>query len=147
MSHLKNWRSLGLVAIAAALSVQFAVAQDAFEAVPDPGSSGKGASHGFNGAPSFSPTPSMAPVLPGATNGTIGPQGADAVVLSGGGTGGAVVVNVFRYPGEWLAVPLTAFLLFFLVRRKRASFWETGLVTSVIVGATGLAWGLMLIRH
>lgn len=147
MLHLKNWRCLGLVAIAAALSVQFAAAQDAFDAVPDPGPSGRGASSGVTGSPSFNPTPSMAPILPGATNGTIGPQGADVVVVSGGGTRGAAVLNVLRYPAEWFAVPLTALMFFFLVRRKRASFWEMGLVTSVLLGTTGLAWGLMLVRH
>lgn len=141
MSLFKNCRTLGLVAVAAALSVQFTLAQEAFDSAPDSTRSANATN------PAFSPTPSLAPILPGATNGTIGPPGADAMVVSGGSPRGAVVLNVLRYPAEWFAVPLTALLLFFLVRRKRASFWELGLVTSVIVGTTGLAWGLLLVPH
>lgn len=138
MSQSSNWRCLSLVALACALSVQFVAAQDAFETV----SAGPGTV--TNGTPAQTP---MAPLLPGATNGTIGPQGADTNVVSGVNTAvtlRAKALNAPRYPVEWFAIPVTALALFFFVRRKRASFWELGLVSSVIVGTTGLAWGLLL---
>ncbi len=98
-----------------------------------------------------SPSPqTQAPILPAATNGTIGPPtpyngpvqtptspGAyNGPRLQGVMTAGTVRVNpnIFQEnPAVIFAVPVVAFGLFLLLRRKRASVWEMGAVAAVIL--------------
>lgn len=72
--------------------------------------------------------------------GTIGPQGGDATAIQRVMT--AVSVNnspdISGIPAHYMAVPLVAFALFLFVRRNRASIWEMGIASSLILGTTGI---------
>ena len=89
-------KAMVVASVAAALSIpmmaQTANAQDAFVT----GQTGQ--SQGYNdqqntGTQTQQYTGGQAPQLQGATNGTVGPQGADATVISGVNTAGTVRVN------------------------------------------------------
>ena len=82
--------TLSLSAIAA-LSVP-AFAQDAFDSTADTGNQTNNTGN-FTGAQTQQGGYASAPMLQGATNGTIGPQGADATVIQGVNTAGTVRVN------------------------------------------------------
>lgn len=88
------------------------------------------------------------PSLQGATMGTIGPPRADATVIQGVMTAGTVRVDpmsrLTNLPLHYLAVPVVAFALFLIVRRNRASIWEMGIVSSLILAATGVLFGTSL---
>jgi hypothetical protein len=114
---------------------------------------------------------SEAPILPGSTNGvpplqgatmgTIGPPSADstvspdmcatppqeegAPVISSVMTAGTVKISpqsILDLPIYVLAVPAVAFILYLVVRRNRASIWEMGLVSALILGFTGVLFGV-----
>jgi hypothetical protein len=84
-------------AVILGLSVVPAQAQsfgDAFSSQAVEGASGLDHSTGFNtGAQAEQLTGGTAPMLQGATNGTIGPQGGDATAIMGVNTAGTVRVN------------------------------------------------------
>lgn len=94
-----------------------------------------------------------APMLQGATNGTIGPQGSDATVIMGVNTAGTIRVNnlanlevvlnylslVFQFIGIALAVFLTREAVHrngakFIVQMNRAQ----ALIVALLIGATGV---------
>jgi hypothetical protein len=74
-----------------ALSVP-AFAQDAFDSSGATGAQTNNSGHA-TGAQTQQYTGGSAPMLQGATNGTVGPQGADATVIQGVNTAGTVRVN------------------------------------------------------
>lgn len=77
----------------AALSISMPVfAQDAFDSTAATGWLTNNTGN-FTGSQTMQGGAAAAPMLQGATNGTIGPQGADASVIQGVNTGGTVRVN------------------------------------------------------
>ncbi|MBY0550350.1 MAG: hypothetical protein K2W95_23935 [Candidatus Obscuribacterales bacterium] len=112
-------------------------------------------SHAQESFTSFPQPPSeQPPQLQGATMGTIGPQGGDATVIQGVMTAGTVRAMAPGYvyvspeitdlASHYMAVPLVAFALFLFVRRNRASIWEMGIASSLILGTTGILFGSSL---
>ena len=85
------------------------------------------------------PGATSVPCLQGATMGTIGPPGGDASVITGIDVTqfSSTANNSFDLPPFLLADPTVALALFLLIRRKRTSMWEMGIVTSVILGISG----------
>ena len=79
------------VGIAAALTGP-AFAQDAFDSSGATGNQTNDTGH-LTGAQTMQGGSAAAPMLQGATNGTVGPQGADATVIQGVNTAGTVRVN------------------------------------------------------
>ena len=77
--------------IAAALSGP-AFAQDAFDSTAATGQQNQNTGN-YTGAQTQQGGSTSAPMLQGATNGTIGPQGSDATVIQGVNTAGTVRVN------------------------------------------------------
>jgi hypothetical protein len=69
-----------------------ALAQDAFDSSGATGSQTNNSGH-YTGAQTQQGGNAAAPMLQGATNGTVGPQGADATVIQGVNTAGTVRVN------------------------------------------------------
>jgi hypothetical protein len=69
-----------------------ALAQDAFDSTAATGNQTNNTGN-FTGAQSQQGGYASAPMLQGATNGTIGPQGGDATVIQGVNTAGTVRVN------------------------------------------------------
>ena len=69
-----------------------ALAQDAFNSTADTGNQ-TNVTGNYTGAQTQQGGSTSAPMLQGATNGTIGPQGADATVIQGVNTAGTVRVN------------------------------------------------------
>ncbi len=69
-----------------------ALAQDAFDSTADTGFQTNNTGN-FTGSQTQQGGYTSAPALQGATNGTIGPQGADATVIQGVNTAGTVRVN------------------------------------------------------
>lgn len=50
--------------------------------------------------------------------------------------------SILDLPIYVLAVPAVAFILYLVVRRNRASIWEMGLVSALILGFTGVLFGV-----
>lgn len=102
----------------------------------------------FNSIPQTPSAGNQVPQLQGATMGTIGPPGCNATVIQGVMTAGTVRVHnspdISGLPAHYLAVPLMAFALFLFVRRNRASIWEMGIASSLILGTTGILVGSSL---
>ncbi len=69
-----------------------AFAQDAFDSTADTGSQVQNTGN-YTGSQTQQGGSTQAPQLQGATNGTIGPQGADATIIQGVNTAGTVRVN------------------------------------------------------
>ena len=69
-----------------------ALAQDAFDSTAAVGNQTNNTGN-FTGAQTQQGGSALAPQLQGATNGTVGPQGADATVIQGVNTAGTVRVN------------------------------------------------------
>ena len=69
-----------------------ALAQDAFDSTADTGNQ-TNVTGNYTGSQTQQGGSTSAPALQGATNGTIGPQGADATVIQGVNTAGTVRVN------------------------------------------------------
>jgi hypothetical protein len=67
-------------------------AQEGFDSMGATGAMNNTSGH-FTGAQTLQGGSATAPMLQGATNGTIGPQGADATVITGVNTAGTVRVN------------------------------------------------------
>ena len=82
------------MSLVAFIAVPGAMAQDAFDAGGSGELSGNGADRTDTGTQTQTADTRMAaPQLQGATNGTVGPQGADATVIAGVNTAGTVRVN------------------------------------------------------
>ncbi len=69
-----------------------ALAQDGFNSSGATGFQNSNSGH-YTGAQSMQGGYAAAPMLQGATNGTVGPQGADATIITGVNTAGTVRVN------------------------------------------------------
>ncbi len=69
-----------------------ALAQDAFDSTAATGNQTQNTGN-YTGSQTMQGGSAAAPMLQGATNGTIGPQGADATVIQGVNTAGTVRVN------------------------------------------------------
>jgi hypothetical protein len=69
-----------------------ALAQDAFDSSGAPGNQTNNTGN-YTGAQTMQGGQAAAPMLQGATNGTVGPQGSDATVIQGVNTAGTVRVN------------------------------------------------------
>jgi hypothetical protein len=89
---MKLTKSVALSTLAA-LSISMPVfAQDAFDSTAATGALTNNTGN-FTGSQTMQGGSAAAPMLQGATNGTIGPQGADATVIQGVNTAGTVRVN------------------------------------------------------
>ncbi len=91
--RISNILSRTTLAAGAVLAMSMpALAQDAFDSTADTGNQTNNTGN-FTGAQTQQGGSTSAPALQGATNGTIGPQGADATVIQGVNTAGTVRVN------------------------------------------------------
>jgi hypothetical protein len=89
------FKKLAQVTMASAVVLTLAgpaLAQDAFDSTADTGAQTNNTGN-YTGAQTQQGGSTNAPMLQGATNGTIGPQGADATVIQGVNTAGTVRVN------------------------------------------------------
>ena len=89
------FKNLAKITMASAVVMTLAgpaLAQDAFDSTADTGNQ-TNVTGNYTGSQTQQGGSTSAPMLQGATNGTIGPQGADATVIQGVNTAGTVRVN------------------------------------------------------
>ena len=89
---MKLTKNIALSTLAALTISMPAFAQDAFDSTAAVGSQTQ-SSGNYTGSQTQQGGAGSAPMLQGATNGTIGPQGSDATVIQGVNTAGTVRVN------------------------------------------------------
>lgn len=89
---MKLTKNFALATLAVLVFSMPALAQDAFDSTAASGAQTQNTGN-FTGSQTLQGGMAMAPQLQGATNGTIGPQGSDATVITGVNTGGTVRVN------------------------------------------------------
>lgn len=92
MSNFKSLINAAFTASALTIMVAPAMAQDAFDSTAATGAMSQDTGH-YTGSQTMQGGSASAPMLQGATNGTIGPQGSDATVIQGVNTAGTVRVN------------------------------------------------------
>lgn len=89
---------------------------------------------------------SSAPMLPGATNGTIGPPGLQGSMLTGASPMAYAPepqsINVAQADPRWIVVGVLGLLsIFVLIRRYANSLWKMGAVAASVILVAGLVWG------
>lgn len=86
--------------------------------------------------------PELPPMLPAATNGTIGPPNLDATYVGDvQGHHDLPVVPFFLF--GTLALSVTVWGLRLIVRKKKAPMWVLGIVAGSVLMVLGLAWHLL----